>query len=235
MLVEIVAIVLTLLAVSILIYISPMCFMHPLSNGKIQTTDIVAIKNRINNLFFIPQGADWIVVDAGSDARLAKQEMESLLIDRYRVKSVFLTHTDYDHVASVKLFPNAVIYLSKQEKQMIDGSTNRQLLKKNNLPKLSNSNKIIYMSDNDIIDLGNRKVRIIYAPGHTKGSALYAVDEKYLFTGDAFKSAGGHISVHPYTMDRKQAKKTILRIKDELEKYDKVFTAHYGLIEKKTI
>lgn len=215
----------------LLLYIFPMCFMHPLPSGKIEGTDIITIKNRINNLFFIPLGEDWIVIDAGSDARLVRREMERMSIDRQRVKGVFLTHTDYDHVASIILFPNASIYMSEQERQMIDGSTHRQFLKKNKLPNRCDSNKIIYLSEHEVIILCKHKVRMIKAPGHTKGSAMYVVDEKYLFTGDAFKIVDDRILLHPYTMDRKQAKETIDSVKDELKKYEKVFTAHYGLIE----
>jgi len=223
--------------ISLLIYVFPMLSMHPLANGAIEGTDIITIKNRSNNLFFIPSGEDWIVIDAGSDMKSIKQEMEQLSIDGRRVKSVFLTHTDYDHVASIPLFPNAVIYMSKQEKQMIDGSTYRQFVKKNSLPKShtpresNNSNKIIYLADNEVTELYNHTVRMIHAPGHTKGSAMYALDEKYLFTGDAFKITDNRILVHPYTMDRKTARETIQSIKAELKNYEKVFTAHYGLIE----
>ncbi len=231
LLVNVVGVVLAVLAVGVVIYVFPMCSMQPLNSGEVEGTDVIAIKNRINNLFFIPSGEDWIVIDAGSDAKLVKQEMELMSIDGHRVKSVFLTHTDYDHVASVVLFPNATIYMSKWEEQMIDGSTRRQFLKKNSLPDLSSSNKVVYMSDNEVIDLGEHRVRIICTPGHTRGSAMYAVDEKYLFTGDAFKVRGRNILVHPYTMDRAQAKERICGIKDELKKYEKVFTAHYGLIQ----
>lgn len=215
----------------LLIYTFPMQSMHPLASGEIEGTDIIAIKNRINNLFFIPSGGDWIAIDAGSDIKLVKREMERMSIDGHKVKAVFLTHTDYDHVASIPLFPNATIYMSKQEEQMIDGSTNRQFIKKNNLPKLNDSNKIIYLSDNETIDLYKHKVRIIWVPGHTSGSAMYALDGKYLFTGDAFKIADDRILVHPYTMDRRMAQETIQNIKDDMKNYEKVFTAHYGMIE----
>lgn len=240
-----------------LLYVFPMCTMHPLATGKISGTDIIAINSRINNLFFIPvravtsSGRDWIVIDAGSDAGAVKREMKRMSIDGDRVKGVFLTHTDYDHVASIVLFPNAVIYMSEQEKQMIDGSTYRQFIKKNKLPELRDSNKIVYLSEYKVIEvitnwsgadvedarggqqdaLCKHKVRMIPAAGHTKGSVMYVVDEKYLFTGDAFKTAGDRILVHPYTMDRKQAEETIHRIKEEFNKYEKVFTAHYGLVE----
>ena len=117
---------------------------------------------------------------------------------------------------------------------MIDWITNRQIVKKNRLPELKSSNKVTYLSDNEIIDLYKHKIRIIGAPGHTKGSAVYALDEKYLFTGDAFKITDGGIVLHPYTMDRKAAQETICKIKDELKNYEVVFTAHYGLMKNDT-
>lgn len=223
-------ILLAVSAIFILVYIFPMFSMHPLASGTIEGTDITAIKNRINNLFFIPSDEGWIVIDAGSDARSVKKEMEKRSIEGNKVKGVFLTHTDYDHVASLVLFPDAAIYMSEREKQMIDGSTRRQFIKKNRLPRLGENNRIIWLRDNEIVDLCNHQVRVIPAQGHTRGSAMYAVDEKYLFTGDAFKEANGQILIHPYTMDRKTAQETIHGIKDELKNYEKVFTAHYGLI-----
>ena len=222
-------IVLVLIIIA-LVYILPMFFMNPLPSSKIEGTEIIAIRNRSNNLFFVPSGSEWFVIDAGSDPKAVKQEMDRMSIDGQKVKSLFLTHTDYDHVASISLFPNAAIYMSKQEEQMIDGSVYRQLIKKNKLPQLGNSNRIVWMMDQEILTLNEHKVRIIWASGHTKGSAMYVVDEKYLFTGDAFRVAKGEILVHPYTMDRIQAGKTIQSMKEELGKYTKVFTSHYGIL-----
>ncbi|MBR1865839.1 MAG: MBL fold metallo-hydrolase [Lachnospiraceae bacterium] len=213
-----------------LAFVWPMHFMSPLQSGKIDGTDIIAVRNRINNLFFIPSGKNWIVVDAGSDAKAVMQEMERLGIDGKKVTGVFLTHTDYDHVASLPLFPNATIYMSKWEKQMIDGSTRRQLLKKNRLPKSADFNRIVWLTEDDRISIKEHDVRMIWAPGHTKGSAIYVVDEQYVFSGDAFRVVDGDIRVHPYTMDRVQAEQTIQSIKGELQRYEKVFTAHYGIL-----
>lgn len=221
---------LAIVTIIILVTLLPMCFMRPLPSGQIKGTDIIAIKNRINNLFFILSGNEYIVIDAGSDVRAVMREMDRILIDRHKVTSIFLTHTDYDHVASIPLFPNAAIYMSKQEKQMIDGSTYRQFLKKNKLPRQSVSNRIIWITDHETIELNDHKVRMIEAPGHTKGSAMYVVDEKYLFSGDVFRVVNGKLLVHPYSMDKLQAKRTIQNAKNELKQYEKVFTAHYGLL-----
>lgn len=221
-------IVVIIIAIIALAALLPMCFMHPLSSGKVEDTDITAVKNRSNNLFFIPAGENWIVVDAGSDIRTIQSELERLSIDAGKVLGVFLTHTDYDHVASIPLFSNAVIYMSEQEKQMIDGSTYRQLIKKNKLPGSCDMDRIVYLPDNEVIDLGGHSVRVIWVAGHTKGSVMYAVDDKYLFTGDAFRADRGRIAVHPYTMDRRMACESIARIEKECSKYEKIFTAHYG-------
>ncbi|MDO4333933.1 MAG: MBL fold metallo-hydrolase [Eubacteriales bacterium] len=231
LMIVVVGIILAILAVSVMAYVAPMRSMHPLASGKIAGTDVTAIKNRINNLFFLPSGDGWIVIDAGSDAEMGKREMDRLSIDGRKVKGVFLTHTDYDHVACVVLFPNAVIYMNQQEKQMIDGSTFRQFVRKNRLPKLRDTNEIVWMADQESVNFGERRVTMLSVPGHTTGSAMYAVDGKYLFTGDAFCLKDDHILVHPYTMDKLEAQKSIRKIKGELQKYEKVFTAHYGLME----
>ena len=104
--------VIVLGAIITLAAVWPMCFMHPLTSGKVEDTNITAVKNRSNNLFFIPVGEKWMVVDAGSDSRAVKSQMERLSIDAEKVQGVFLTHTDYDHVASIPLFSNATIYMS---------------------------------------------------------------------------------------------------------------------------
>ncbi|MBD5486144.1 MAG: MBL fold metallo-hydrolase [Lachnospiraceae bacterium] len=221
--------IIILIVIIALVAVLPMCFMHPLPSGKVEGTDITAIKNRSNNLFFIQAGENWIVVDAGSDSRAVQSEMERLSIAAGNVLGVFLTHTDYDHVASLPLFSNATIYMSEQEKQMIDGSTYRQLMNKNKLP-VCDADKVVYLSDNEVVELCGHKVRSIWMPGHTKGSAMYAVDEKYLFTGDAFKADKGRITVHPYTMDCRQACDSISKIEKVCNRYEKVFTAHYGIL-----
>ena len=222
--------IIILIVIIALSAVLPMCFMHPLPSDKVEGTEITAIKNRSNNLFFIPAGESWIVIDAGSDSGAVQSEIEHLSIDAGKVLGVFLTHTDYDHVASLPLFSNASIYMSEQEKQMVDGSTYRQLMKKNKLPVVCDADKVVYLPDNGVVELGGHKVRSIWVPGHTKGSAIYAVDEKYLFTGDAFKADKGRITVHPYTMDRIRACESISKIEKECGKYEKVFTAHYGIL-----
>jgi len=55
------------------------------------------------------------------------------------------------------------------------------------------------------------------------------VDDRYLFTGDAFKIKDGNITVHPYTMDKNLSKETIEQFKDTINSAKVVVTSHYGV------
>lgn len=49
--------------------------------------------------------------------------------------------------------------------------------------------KINYLSDGQVFDLGGRQIEVVFAPGHTPGSALFFdKDKRYGFSGDAFGS-----------------------------------------------
>ena len=90
---------------------------------------------------------------------IAKQE-------GFTITKVFDTHQHADHVSAARDLAkksNAELYLSKYEGYDYDAN---------------------FVEDNDVINFGNSKLRVIHTPGHTPGSLSYVVDEKYVFTGD---------------------------------------------------
>ncbi len=87
------------------------------------------------------------------------------------VKIILLTHTDYDHINGVNKIVNATdatVYVHKEEE--------------NEIKKLK-VNKIKIVNDNDEINIGKIKVKVIHTPGHTPGSICYLAENK-LITGD---------------------------------------------------
>ena len=50
--------------------------------------------------------------------------------------------------------------------------------------------------------------------------------------GEIVKIMNGHITLHPYSMDRKTVRKTIRGIENELKNYEKAFTAYYGFLSR---
>lgn len=206
----------------------PIMQMTPALTGIMGNTHITVIKNNSNDVFFIDTDDGCIMIDAGSDADAVVKSMYRLSLTPDEIKYIFLTHTDYDHVAALSKMTDAQIFMSEKEKSMLDGTVKRNAFKKNSLPKEVDVDKIRLLKNNEKINLNSHTVECLDASGHTIGSMIYLVDDQYLFTGDAFKVSGNRISIHPYTMDKKTAEKTISRLDSVFSRSEVVFTAHYG-------
>ena len=207
---------------------APILAMKPAPTGKVDDTGITAIKNASNAVFFIDTDEGGILIDAGSDRDGLIKSIGELAIAPDAVKHIFLTHTDYDHVAALDHFPNANIYIGENEKLLLDGTAKRNATGGNALPADVDINGLLLVKDGQSLQIGDHSISCIAAPGHTPGSTLYLLDGSYLFTGDAFGVSGGEIAVHPFTMDAETAKATIRSLTPVLQKSKLVLTSHYG-------
>ncbi|MDR2687603.1 MAG: MBL fold metallo-hydrolase [Oscillospiraceae bacterium] len=212
--------------------LSPMLAMRPAKTGPIPGTEILALRNNRNCLYFLDTGGGWLVIDAGSDAKKVEAGMRKLGIDPADVRWVLLTHSDYDHVAALPLFENAEIYMGEGELGLLDGTVSRNGSGGNKLPDgidLMNEIHLLPPDGAALLACGDVRVRCTGAPGHTPGSMAYLVSGSWLFTGDAFKFKRGEVSVHPFTMDEAQAKETAAALKGILYEGNlTALTAHYG-------
>ena len=209
-----------------------MLAMKPAETGLIPGTGIYAVKNNRNNMYFIKTDSGYIMVDAGSNSKTIEASVNEAGIDVNDVKWILLTHSDYDHVAGLHLFPNAGINMSEDEFPLINGTIKRNVFTRNKLPSGIDINTISLLRDNQELSFNGTSIRCIKAPGHTNGSMLFLVDGRYLFTGDAFKVTGGKTGVHPFTMDAKLAKKTIEQLEETINGSAIVLTSHYGLLHQ---
>lgn len=213
---------------TVLVNFLPMLSMHPIETGYVEDTPIIAIKNQKNDLFLMDTNDGYILIDAGSNVNAIIESLNEQSIDPDEVKYIFLTHTDYDHVASLSLFSNAQILLSANEMQMIDGTTKRSAFSGNSLQDGIEIGSLTPLNNGDQMEIGGCTVECIDAPGHTPGSMAYLINDKYLFTGDAFKVSKGVISTHPYSMDKALSKGTINDLETYFKGSELVLTAHYG-------
>ena len=224
----IIIVAILLVAAVILVSIFPMFSMTPAATGEIPGTNIFAVNNSLNALYFIDTDEGYIVVDAGSDTKAVAQTLTETGIAPSDVKYVLLTHSDYDHVASLPLFGNAQIYMCEDEMQVLDGTTKRNFYSSNSLPDDILLGNITLLEDGQDLELGGHSVECIKVPGHTTGSMAYLLDGQYLFTGDALKVADGEMDIHPFTMDKETAKNSIDRINEIKNESELMLTAHYG-------
>lgn len=206
----------------------PMLIMKPAATGAITDTDITAVRNVRNAVYFIDAGDGYIMVDAGSNADGIMTSLDEAGITADNVKWILLTHSDYDHVAALPMFTGAVIHIAEAEMLLLDGTVNRNAFGGNSFPDGMGDAVITPLPDGAELALGGVVVRCIASPGHTIGSMSYLVDGKYLFTGDAFLVADNKMDVHPFTMDEQLADATIESLLGTVNATELVLTGHYG-------
>ncbi len=101
-------------------------FWKPLPTGQVTERLYAARVGRCNG-FLYTDGEHAIAIDATSSREALERELERLPIGPENVSHLFLTHTDFDHTGGMDAFPNAHLHLSKDEEQMIDGTTPRMV------------------------------------------------------------------------------------------------------------
>ncbi len=188
-------------------------------------TNVYSVKNQGVNFYLFQEGNDIIAVDTGNNNEKTLQELKLINIDPKQVKAIFFTHSDYDHTGGIKFFPNAKIYVGEAEEQMLLGKTKRFLwTKTKNLPR-----EYTLLKNNEMITIGNIKVKTLSTPGHTPGSTSYLINDRSLFTGDTLRLAKG--KVKPFTwwlnLDRK-AMRISIRNLAQLQNIELLATAHTG-------
>ena len=187
--------------------------------------NIFSIRDSFVNMYLIKDGNQFIAVDAGNNTENAAKELKKLNINPDLVVAVLLTHTDEDHVAAIRLFRNAKVYISRQEVQLINGKKSRFLCFGNDI----GTKDYVVIDDQQGLIIGNTKIKGVLTPGHTIGSMCYLINEKYLFTGDALSLKAGRIDQFNrfFNSDSKLAKQSISKITN-LPTAEYIFTAHYG-------
>ena len=197
--------------------------MNIIKTGEIYN-NIFAVSNGQVNFYLYKTDAKYIAFDAGNSEKASLPELGKLKIDPGDVAAVFLTHTDSDHVGGIGLFGNAKIYISAPEERVIDGSVKRAFFMKNKLDR-----PYITLADGESADIGGASVKCIITPGHTPGSACYAVNGKHLFSGDNFglKNGKATLFIALFNMDGNEQKKSIKKISG-LQGIEAVFTGHHG-------
>lgn len=130
-----------------------------------------------------------MVVDPGGDGQKILKALDDLQL---KCKYIVLTHGHIDHILAIKEVVEATkakVCIHKDDAIMLTSA-------KHNLSYMMGEDldfdaADVLLEENDIIEVGSLKVKVLHTPGHTLGGITLEV-ENVLFTGDAlFKGSIG--------------------------------------------
>lgn len=130
---------------------------------------IYAIDQQMVRAFLIVGKEKALLLDTAAvriDILSCIREITSLPVE------VVITHSDIDHIGNLQDFPQA--YINEKDMAEVQSSENCR-------------NTTLYsLSEGDVFDVGGRKLKAIFAPGHTPGATCLLDEEnKILFSGDS--------------------------------------------------
>ncbi len=153
---------------------------------------------------------------------------------------VINTHSHYDHIGGNHLFRKIAIYdnekellYAPQKKEIMDYIIDEKNFTRQPPAEFDPTNFKIFPSqatrllkDGDIIELNDRSIEIIHAPGHSPGSiCLFDDENKVLFSGDVIYE--GPLYAHLEGSNLKTYYKTMKKLRQNWQsKITKILPAH---------
>ncbi|MFX1521155.1 MAG: MBL fold metallo-hydrolase [Promethearchaeota archaeon] len=212
------------------------------------------VKEILDNIFLIsePGHAEWInsyllkteppvLIDTGMGigdiSRVVRQLLGKEDLDNVLVIN---SHSHYDHIGGNHLFRNIAIHDNEKEllyalqkKEIMDYITDEKNFNRPPPPefdsktfKISPSHATWLLHDGDLIELKDRFLEIIHAPGHSPGSiCLFDDSNKVFFSGDVIYE--GPLYAHLEGSDVKIYYQTMKKLRRNWQpKITKILPAH---------
>ncbi|MBW9154630.1 SDR family NAD(P)-dependent oxidoreductase (plasmid) [Clostridium estertheticum] len=177
-----------------------MIFSEPISQNSVAS-----------NCYIWGDGKECIVIDPGIDADTILNTVQQVGMN---IKYITLTHCHIDHIRSAKKI------IEKTGAHFLVPKEDADLLK-----YIVKSEPVVisrYLKNNDQINIGNLKLKVIHVGGHTKGS-ICLKSERQLFTGDIlFKLSIGNPDKEwggSYSQIIESIKNQLLILEDEINIY----------------
>ena len=178
----------------------------------------------------LAEGSECIIVDPGMPD--ISQEIE-MIVEEHRLKPVaaLLTHGHLDHTFSITPLADGYeipTYIHSEDRRFIAnplGVHGPEFAEQIGAMTFVEPAKVTELKNGAVIDLVGMKVTAIHAPGHTRGSMMFTVNDKILISGDVLFSGSigrtdlptGSASEMTHTL-----KTRVLTLSDEL----RVLTGH---------
>jgi hydroxyacylglutathione hydrolase len=171
------------------------------------------------------------------DAPIASKDffVSNIKTNNLQVEEIWLTHSHWDHMGDVFMLKNELINLAQQSNKdysvniLLHPDDEYRMLKPNDYLGFPLDLSItpceidVYMSNKNVLSLGNLKFEVRHTPGHTEGSVCFVEhQEKVVIAGDTLFSgsigrtdlAGGN-----YSQLINSIKEELLTLEDEFVVY----------------
>lgn len=181
-------------------------------------------------LFWDKDTLDCAIVDC----TCKPDEIKKIIKDKkLNLKYILITHGHFDHVYCVgkmkNYFPDALIFMHKDDLPLLNQVAEQCFMAGVDEIKAPCIDGLLDENSKNI-KLGNKEIKIIHTPGHSKGGVCYLVDD-ILFSGDTlFQLSIGRCDL--FGGDIKEIEKSI---KDKLFKLDENITVCPGHGDKTSI
>lgn len=202
----------------------------PMSGGELTgTPGVYRVLSGHSSAYIVPAGNGQVVlIDAGmeEDAGNICATLKRMGYDASAVQAIFVTHGHIDHVAGVHVFEAAHVYAHESERAYLAGEkvgdgTLGKLLGKLPSAQALRPERIVPITDTQVVTIGDVAVTAYATPGHTHGSMSYQIGEM-LFVGDALsfdKKGNPMLMPSMMTADTASARQSIKTIAENGDKY----------------
>jgi glyoxylase-like metal-dependent hydrolase (beta-lactamase superfamily II) len=141
-------------------------------------------------------GQECIIVDPGMAKPNLVKEIEEKVTDlNLKPVAVLITHGHLDHTFSVlpltKQVPMRTFITGADRFLLTDpmgaldrGGVSEQFLKAFGMEKFKEPDEVVELEDFLTFEVAGMQITSIFAPGHTKGSVIFTVDDQQLISGD---------------------------------------------------
>ena len=141
-------------------------------------------------------GQECIIVDPGMAKPNLVKEIEEKISDlNLKPVALLITHGHLDHTFSVlpltKQVPMRTFITGADRVLLTDpmgaldrGGISEQFLKAFGMEKFKEPDEVVELEDFLTFEVAGMQITSIFAPGHTKGSVIFTVDDQQLISGD---------------------------------------------------
>lgn len=150
---------------------------------------------RENTYVLYNDDRNCIIIDPGCYFEEEKNELRQF-IDKNKLIPIMLlnTHCHLDHVFGNKFVAETyhlIPFIHELEKEMLEYAPVSGLMYE--LPFENYNGAVSFLKEGDLITLGNDELKVLFTPGHSKGSiSFYCQKQHFLICGDVlfFRSIG---------------------------------------------